>query len=213
LIRERGRELRRSKRIPKRNAARIVCSSGAKIPCVLWDISAGGARLRAAHSNFLPNVFHLDQGQAAARRPCRVVWRNEGQLGVQFIEDSELEEIESAQFRRQRKLATAPAPVVAGRAQPAVTAEMLLLPGCGPRVAPRAGRRSFAISSIAAAMVVTLAGATILLYWAGAQGDAELSWAQQVCTTASNFCRHPEWTAAAGAVMTVVYLAVKGMEL
>ncbi|MGH6768664.1 MAG: PilZ domain-containing protein [Xanthobacteraceae bacterium] len=212
LARDSGRDLRRSKRTPKRNAARIIYSSGAQIPCVLWDISAGGARLSAAHSNFLPHVFHLDQGGgAASRRPCRVVWRNEGHLGVQFIEDGEVEELEGAQFRRQRKLTVAPAHAV-GR-QLAITTEMLLLPGCGPRAALNAGRRGVTFSSIAAVMVAMLAGTTILLYWAGAQTGVDVSWAQQVCTTARNFCQHPEWTAAAGAVMTVVYLAVKGMEL
>ena len=58
-----------------------------------------------------------------------------------------------------------------------------------------------------------LAAATALFAVAGMQSGVDAPWALDVCDRAGNFCRHPEWTIAAGAVMTVVYLAVKGMEL
>jgi hypothetical protein len=81
------RELRRAKRTRRRNAAWIgFGTSDARVPCVLWDISATGARLAAARCKSLPSAFDLllsnDEG---SRRRCRVVWRNDRQLGVEFV--------------------------------------------------------------------------------------------------------------------------------
>jgi hypothetical protein len=210
LIRERGRELRRAKRTPKRNAAWIgLASGGTHIPCVLWDISASGARIAAPRPNALPVAFNLLLNkEGSAQRVCRVVWRSSKYLGVQFVEGRSADEVlESGALRRLPKV------MVAEAAEQKGDAAALLLPGYGPAFLEKPERRRFAISSLAAAMVFLLTAATALLFFAGMHNGADAEWAQQVCTNTANFCEHPEWTGGAGALMTVVYLAVKGMEL
>ena len=60
------------------------------IPCVLWDVSEGGARITAAHSNILPDAFVLILNQATqAHRFCQVVWRRKPHLGIKFVDPAE----------------------------------------------------------------------------------------------------------------------------
>jgi hypothetical protein len=212
---ERGREQRRAKRTKRRNAAWIVLpSEGVRIPCVLWDISIGGARIAAARANALPAVFRLSSGhEGQAERFCRVVWRKDGQVGVKFIDEAAAERELGAPSRRGRGAAPPPPPARGAGGN----AGDLLLPGCGPSPvvygrAPAEPRR-FGWSSVALAMVVLLAGAAGLFVFADMQSALEAPWALAVCGQARNFCAHPEWTATASGVMTVVWLAARGMEL
>jgi PilZ domain-containing protein len=208
------RELRKAKRVRRRNAAWIMLSSGGvRIPCVLWDVSDGGARIAAARASSLPQVFCLLMGNdGQSRRFCRVVWRKGGQVGVRFIDEAEADMDLDAPTRYPRhKQAPAP-PAAAPTSVPhEEIVSQLVLPGCGPRVVREREPRAFAFSSVALGLVLLLGAATALFAFAGMQSDAP--WALEVCERAGNFCTHPEWTIAAGAVMTVVYLAVKGMEL
>ncbi len=60
------------------------------IPCVLWDVSEGGARITAAHSNILPDMFVLLLNKATnEQRHCQVVWRRKPHIGIKFIEAGE----------------------------------------------------------------------------------------------------------------------------
>jgi hypothetical protein len=59
------------------------------IPCMLWDVSDGGARITAAHSNILPDTFTLALSQNGKTHLCRVVWRKKPHVGIQFIEPFE----------------------------------------------------------------------------------------------------------------------------
>ncbi len=53
--------------------------------CALHDISATGARIDVETSENLPDRFILLlSGNGSARRQCRVVWRQPGQIGVSF---------------------------------------------------------------------------------------------------------------------------------
>jgi hypothetical protein len=54
--------------------------------CVLSDISDSGARIEVQNPDDVPELFTLLlSGQAnSARRRCRVKWRTEDQIGVQF---------------------------------------------------------------------------------------------------------------------------------
>jgi hypothetical protein len=92
MMRERDpeQEQRRAKRTPRRNAAWIELAGGGDlIPCVLWDISDGGARVAAPRVSTLPAVFRLLLTKdGSSERLCRVVWRSDKQVGVQFIEGS-----------------------------------------------------------------------------------------------------------------------------
>jgi hypothetical protein len=57
------------------------------IPCVLWDLSDGGARITAAHSNMLPDTFVLILNRATkAHRFCNVVWRRQPHIGIKFVD-------------------------------------------------------------------------------------------------------------------------------
>jgi hypothetical protein len=170
----------------------------------------------------VPDVFCLLMGNdGKARRFCRVVWRRGGQLGVAFIDEAAADlDLDAPRRRHQRRPATAPSPssppsppsARPPAARP-LDAGALVLPGCGPRAAIVREPRAFALSSVALGMVVLLAAATAVLALAGQQGAADAAWAVELCATAGNLCGHPEWPIAAAAVMSVVYLAVKGMEL
>jgi hypothetical protein len=64
--------------------------SSTPIPCVLWDVSEGGARITAAHSNILPDAFVLILNRRTnAHRFCQVVWRRSPHLGIKFVEPTE----------------------------------------------------------------------------------------------------------------------------
>jgi hypothetical protein len=209
-MRERGRELRRAKRTPRRNAAWIgLGNGGTHVPCVLWDISDSGARVAAPRSNLLPAAFNLILSKdGSAQRRCRVVWRNSGQVGVQFVEASDDDDEAASPFRRLPKVATAP-PVAQHASSPVDTAS-LVLPGYGPQFLEQRPKRGIPISSVAAGMLLMLIAATAMFLAAGMQLDAP--WAAQLCAGAANFCEHPEWTGAAAGLMAVVYFTIRGME-
>jgi hypothetical protein len=199
------RELRRAKRTRRRNAAWIgFGTSDARVPCVLWDISATGARLAAARCKSLPSAFDLllsnDEG---SRRRCRVVWRNDRQLGVEFVAAVAPDDDED-----NRPGLAAARPASTGNTATA----LLLLPGYGPAFLEKPQRNGIRMSAFAACMMFMLAVATALLLVAGTQSSLEAPWAVQLCDRAGNLCQHPEWTGLAGGLMAVVFFAVRGME-
>ena len=54
----------------------------------LCDASQEGAQLAVADPNSLPDEFILAlSSDGAARRRCRVIWRTENQIGVEFLKD------------------------------------------------------------------------------------------------------------------------------
>jgi len=80
----RQHEQRKSARKPKRQAAWISNDAGGcPIPCVLWDLSEGGARLAPARANVVPDVFTLLLTRdGKSHRLCRVAWRKKPYIGV-----------------------------------------------------------------------------------------------------------------------------------
>jgi hypothetical protein len=107
---------------------------------------------------------------------------------------------------------SAPSLPVAQNAVQPIDAEsiQLLLPWCRPQASSEDDGPVFKLSSIAFGMLFLLAAATALFFLAGTQDDAD--WALSVCTSAQNFCQHPEWTAAAAIAMTVISLTIRAME-
>jgi hypothetical protein len=208
-MREHRYENRRAKRTPKRQAAWISHGSGhSDVPCVLWDISATGARLSAARPNFLPSGFTLLLSKdGRARKYCRVIWRSDTQLGVEFIEGAGGDDFVAI---RHSKVAAPPAPVTYAIGAPR---RQLMMPLGGGAVAAGPQRRGVAFSVYAAGLFLLLAAATAVFYAAGAHIGAEAPWALQVCDRARSLCEHPEFSVAASAMMMMVYVAVKGMEL
>jgi hypothetical protein len=52
-------------------------------PCILSDLSEGGARLSGVRANTIPDEFRL-RTPLGDRRTCHVVWRTDIELGVSF---------------------------------------------------------------------------------------------------------------------------------
>jgi hypothetical protein len=52
-------------------------------PCILSDLSGGGARLSGVRANTIPDEFRL-RTPLGDRHTCHVVWRTDNELGVRF---------------------------------------------------------------------------------------------------------------------------------
>jgi len=80
-------EARSSQRALVRRCGWYVSSIGQQLrECSVWDESETGARLLVDAPETIPDIFHiymtLDLG---SRRRCRVVWRANTQIGVEFL--------------------------------------------------------------------------------------------------------------------------------
>ncbi|WP_457107171.1 PilZ domain-containing protein [Methylobacterium sp. P5_C11] len=62
----------------------IELAGGGAIDCTVRNVSEGGARLRVVSVIGVPDAFVLTYGIASQRRPVRVTWRSETELGVAF---------------------------------------------------------------------------------------------------------------------------------
>jgi hypothetical protein len=83
--------------VERRKHFRVMWNSPATIydadrhlerPCVLSDLSAGGAKLSGVRANTIPDVFRL-RTPNGERRTCYVVWRTDDELGVRFTDRNE----------------------------------------------------------------------------------------------------------------------------
>ena len=77
------RDRRLSPRIRTLKGAKILRPTGSAIKCIVRDLSAAGAKIEV-HSP-VPETFDLVFDLDRSRRTCRVVWRKEPMMGVQFI--------------------------------------------------------------------------------------------------------------------------------
>ena len=76
---------------------RVVCS------CIVSNFSNGGAKLSKVDASArLPDLFEIQLFDQEAPRLCRVTWRRDDELGVQFADTTP----ESA--RRRKSKATRP---------------------------------------------------------------------------------------------------------
>jgi hypothetical protein len=82
---EKRRNLRRTITYP----AFIDLGDGSPVlECTLCDASQDGAQLAVADPNRVPDEFILAlSADGAARRRCRVAWRTEAQIGVEFLKE------------------------------------------------------------------------------------------------------------------------------
>ncbi|MFZ3358894.1 MAG: PilZ domain-containing protein [Xanthobacteraceae bacterium] len=71
----------------QRNAKIIVPQRATLIHCTVQNITSGGACLTVADTYGMPMAFDLTFELGRTRRPCRVVWRTNDQLGVAFESD------------------------------------------------------------------------------------------------------------------------------
>ena len=61
-----------------------VQGSDETLPCVVWDMSDGGAKLAPVPPAPLPNRFSLIFS-GAVQRQCEIRWRDEDLVGVKFL--------------------------------------------------------------------------------------------------------------------------------
>lgn len=79
------KDKRRAVRRAMRYTAWLTLEGDELHGCALSDISETGARIAIEDSDRVPDRFMLLlSGNGAARRVCKVVWRQPGQIGVTF---------------------------------------------------------------------------------------------------------------------------------
>jgi hypothetical protein len=81
-MQERRKELRRR----TLKTARIVFNNRfSAIDCAVRNLSDHGAMLLVAGPHGIPDDFLLEIDEGAVVHDCRVIWRDEKRLGVEFI--------------------------------------------------------------------------------------------------------------------------------
>jgi hypothetical protein len=78
-------ERRKSSRVDW-NASGLIydCDGDWGFPCLIADLSNGGAKISGVVADDLPDEFMLRISRARGTRKCRVLWRAEGRLGIAF---------------------------------------------------------------------------------------------------------------------------------
>lgn len=64
----------------------VISRDGWMTGCSVADISVGGARLLVSGCVTVPDQFELQTSLSGNLRRCRTVWREEGQVGVEFVD-------------------------------------------------------------------------------------------------------------------------------
>ena len=67
-------------------AAHIDRGERAPLPCTVRDMTFSGARVSAPETALPERFTLLINGGRAARRTCRVTWREHYTVGVEFVE-------------------------------------------------------------------------------------------------------------------------------
>lgn len=75
----------RSRRHPISKAA-VISHAGHVVGCTVADVSVGGARLLVANSAAVPSQFELQTKPSGSLLQCRTIWREDGQVGVEFVD-------------------------------------------------------------------------------------------------------------------------------
>ncbi|MCJ2124053.1 PilZ domain-containing protein [Methylobacterium sp. J-077] len=75
----------RSARSPVSKAA-VISHGGWMAGCTIVDISVSGARLLVSRPETVPDQFELATDLSGGSRRCRAVWREGGQIGVEFVD-------------------------------------------------------------------------------------------------------------------------------
>jgi methyl-accepting chemotaxis protein len=74
---------RKSPRTKRLKGAQIIWPNGVSVKCVVRNLSEKGAKIVIPSP--VPGIFDLVFDHDQSRRSCRVVWRKEIHIGVQFI--------------------------------------------------------------------------------------------------------------------------------
>jgi PilZ domain len=79
------RERRKNFRVEWNSSARIYYGELDR-PCILSNLSNGGARITGVRADTFPDEFLLRITPHGHVRKCRVLWRTDDALGVQFVD-------------------------------------------------------------------------------------------------------------------------------
>ncbi len=74
-----------SRRSKVRAAITLFDGPLSPIPCVLINLSTGGARLNVMSPSDLPDAFLLTVETEQLKLKCQVVWRKGDEVGVKFV--------------------------------------------------------------------------------------------------------------------------------
>ncbi len=98
-------EVRRSERVRAFLRARIIFNNqNTTIECTIKNISASGAKIEISEALTIPAQFDLEVPQKSRTYRARMIWRDAGTIGVEFIDDG-IEQIEAKNHRAGRLLA------------------------------------------------------------------------------------------------------------
>jgi hypothetical protein len=93
------------RRYPRRTVdrpAKFFIPGGGALPCRIYNVSRGGAKLGVGWTGGLPDGFVLQDAFTGVRRAARIVWRGIAAFGVRFtrIKPAELRQIGFGRRRR-----------------------------------------------------------------------------------------------------------------
>lgn len=84
MVSDRTTERRSEPRPRALKGARLIFNHRASvINCTVRNLSSKGAKLIVESQVGIPNSFDLEFDEGTTR-PCRVIWRREGEIGVHF---------------------------------------------------------------------------------------------------------------------------------
>jgi hypothetical protein len=78
-------ERRQSFRSSTNRAAIIWLGNGERIDCRVRDLSPGGAMLEMPDPRRMPEMFSLMVVGNWKKQPCRLAWRKDQMLGVEYL--------------------------------------------------------------------------------------------------------------------------------
>jgi hypothetical protein len=85
---QKAQDERVHRRMTVRRCAWLSLTKGEQIQeCIVLNESHKGARLAVAHPGGIPDNFYIYLTlDSASRRNCRVAWRSDKQIGVEFLD-------------------------------------------------------------------------------------------------------------------------------
>jgi hypothetical protein len=83
-----AKDERADERVTVRRCGWLSRTKGEQLrECMVWDESQGGARLVVDAPGEIPDDFYIYMSlESRSRRHCRVAWRTDKEIGVQFLD-------------------------------------------------------------------------------------------------------------------------------
>ncbi len=78
-------ERRSSPRLKTFKGGSIIFELAPPVDCIIRNMSEHGAGLELKNPAAIPDIFQLLIKPELVKRNCRVVWRAENRIGVQFV--------------------------------------------------------------------------------------------------------------------------------